>query len=1016
MDLPLQRRLLLLLFGEIKPVCVELVEHALGDAPVAAQLQTLVTVLETHRTHHPGAYSISPNLADYIFFPISSLLKRPTLPENTTALVLQVLAFLVDHAWLHDPQPALLDQLFPLVGFLGGVEEVAAKELPFKHSIVACLGALVHALPSDYFSTAQRMSFLGDSTTVLLGVLTSLGPSLSQELSQLASSTLQSVRRLYSKVSADQTSYVFPGIVSKVVNFVVSARTLHYLVVVDALALIRALVGELFDDASLQVEPPTKPTPDALVELWELHDRVPPYIKTHSDGHRLDAWLRATAKQLKLSLLVFFKDLLITKKNKVRGGVIDEVCAFVAVVLTRCFFALSELLPLLIDAACLVVNEHDVTFPEFVDLDPAKLEFLRAQLDLKVADLSNKMAAVLFSTDDDRIVAYLTALQFHARLHAQVSAKLSTESSVASTLLIRLRDELTLAFSRQEVKPSRNQLLSMLGHETKPNDIDLPPHINANKLTKVHGPTTASKMTILRDWLTLPEVAPYFSRVYSDVVESKLAQVIENMATNVSVEEVLETDTPVGDGIALWLANHIMRVRPPHVDVSEFVVLDLEPDNDDAYVLMAKSQQVLDILPETFSRQPSRDNAVAYAAAIDAVGVLLGQLCLGDFQTDVIIDYLYPVLEAATVADPLVSSHARATLQQVADNYYHGSLAALVTDNADYLVDSLSMKLLVPSALTPAMPGILLVVLKISGTKLLHQLQDIISQIFILIDLYHGYSLLVEGFFVVFEEIVSQVRREYVGQKQLPALDSKYKPWGIQSLQGVMDLLEAKAFDIPEFDSTKEYFKKPPGPLVDSDDEDEGEAPSAERPWTSAIPRPIYMSIQQIYSYGFRLLSHPLASLRVQILRTLKLTHELLASDYELVMPLVAHHWPVLLSMATLNEANAALELMVELVEIDSRQSLPFLARRFTDSWQVLAKMPVLASDHHKSSAVVRTTDRRTVTLLSTYLLKGLTSYERVVPDLVAYDMVAAAMRLGVPTDMPLSRDVRVLMWVVSHC
>ena len=98
------------------------------------------------------------------------------------------------------------------------------------------------------------------------------------------------------------------------------------------------------------------------------------------------------------------------------------------------------------------------------------------------------------------------------------------------------------------------------------------------------------------------------------------------------------------------------------------------------------------------------------------------------------------------------------------DCYYDGSLTKLILDNLDYLVDAISMQMTVASNLTPLLPGILIILIKIAGMQLLesNQLFDIFSDIFVILDSYHGYNQLVEGFFVVFEVLVEQVKQAFI--------------------------------------------------------------------------------------------------------------------------------------------------------------------------------------------------------------------------------------------------------------
>lgn len=107
-----ERELSLLLFASIKPICIEINKIA-SLPPSVFKLQAellinplnrLVSELHKHRevalkSISLDEYFISANLADYIFFPVSNLLKQSDLHTSVIIDILDILSFLLDSCW-----------------------------------------------------------------------------------------------------------------------------------------------------------------------------------------------------------------------------------------------------------------------------------------------------------------------------------------------------------------------------------------------------------------------------------------------------------------------------------------------------------------------------------------------------------------------------------------------------------------------------------------------------------------------------------------------------------------------------------------------------------------------------------------------------------------------------------------------------------------------------------------------------------------------------------------------------
>ncbi|KAM9925770.1 hypothetical protein OXX59_003663 [Metschnikowia pulcherrima] len=1099
-------------------------------------------------------YVVSTKLADYVFFPISNLFKHPSLPEPVIQYILQILSFLVAHAWSHDIDDNLLEHLFALTVFLAGGESIhhkrssapAGRSPELISAASTCLVALVKCIPRDYYTGVQnlekRLSILGDTTTILLDALETFGPGSAEEITSI----LRALAWLYStRVTAEQASFVFPGIVSKIVNFHSKSKSLPTESLFAVLDILRALIVKVFSDKSLDLTitdgSGEMQSPQALSSLLthSNENTVPEetlvrvLITSSEKSHRTTAWLDATSKQLKLSIMIFMKNMILGANSRKRIAsslnLFNCIVDFVSDIVRTCFKALfRELIPSTVDilAALFYVATQDQPGTKeseilskiesvYAILARSELELLYKVLYSKTENLiTSQFPQILSSASEDKICLCVSALKVHLHVTSSLSKALlkpqASLDSLSSLVLTTLSTHITQNVSRDAtIKPGagkgKQELLQFLSGQTaekKTNtldEIELPPHIDAKRLGNVtkreNTFVPVDKTNVVKrldlDLHTQTESPRLFSKIYSKDSETQIQSLVSFLgkqcganSEHIFLSLVVGSD-PKGNKIeeltqrtvSLWLSNTLFQSHTytdsAKFDIDEFLDFDeidesADVDEETSYLLVQTAQEMLDdtraLLEESNYDPRSREYRIcenAYSVALATIGILASKLNKADFQADVLMDYLYPLLEALTYTpESQVHMQAKVSLNQIVTSHYNGSLENLIKDNSDYLIDSLSMNLSVASGLTPSLPGILLVVTRISGVDLLlsNQLQDILSEIFIVIDSFHGYSMLVENFFHVFVEIIAKVKEVYGAQlSDLSKLDqneiSPYKPWGITDRNAMFDLIDEgnKIVDpFANYDPEKEYFHRKPGvPFseqeIDSDDEEPENEENQEQaeqdpaePWPSPVPKNIYTSVQQIFTYGLQLLSHPSVKLKLQILHTLKEAYPIMSSNYKALMPLLAQYWPLLLVMSagssSLSEdtddnrslqteqlIEPTLELMLVIFNEDKKHE-KFMASRFIDMWGFLKKKApvisnILDAGHlgNRDKAVSKRSNPKNGQLYSRLLITGINIYERSVPDLDVHEMVKCCRSLGFDENGKLGRDVSNHLWVLSQ-
>lgn len=1130
----LQRRLTSSLFGSIKPTCVEISRLATvpshqfngSDKALISSLNQLDNALYDHKlqnTQSGDVYFLSANLGDYVFFPISCLLKQSELSPETTVPILDVISFLIDNCWVPSGQftDVMVDQLYPVICYLirgdgGDVETtLMGKQHGFVMGAVRVLASVTRHLAGDYYETGgkngvsserdvnKRLSMLGDTASVFLYSLkSSCNP---RDLQQLEDVTriLEACKYLFiNQISPDHLAHIFPGIISTLINFVSQSKNLHFDVIIAVIDLMRRLIVKVFNDESLDIQVPND-TP-SLTEQWELssplNSSTNVEIKVGVENFRSASWLKATSKKLKLSLVTFFKTVLFDKnKNKVstKHQLAELILEFVSQVQINCFWSLfNDLFELEIDILALFCYVR--CFPETGVLDDdQQSQILNESVDvifsstcghssnlpervifLKLEDLvDQKAASILTSPSEERALQFITALKFHILLMNKVAGPMWSKDEFLTRVLIKLKTILVdVVLHRDSEKPTKKEFLKQYTEDPEDfqqhNELDsiqLPPYVNAQNIKKfpsVNRPVYrqgifADLHQLSKNWdLTTESDPPYFSESLNYSVEfhlNKLVHFIGELCDNKlgALEQLFFDDSPdsLSVGVGLWIAGKLMP-REPQFDISEFMNFDNDSNEnsseDMAYLVISISQDLMEKelpkLSEITAINSSASQATqylvttkSYSMALDSIGVLTNFLPLEDFKQHVMTDHLFPLFEALTMlATPEVQQHAKRTISRISEKFYDGSVSDLITDNRNYLVDALSLRLSIPGSVTPAILGILLIVLKILGLELLksNQIGDLVTQMLVLIDSYHGYSVLVESFFIVFTELVKLIKEKYLKTPKISKPVSLYKPWGLKTIQDARNLVDdsGKIFDpYKEYNPNKQYFRKS-GEFagvedsedeVDSDDEQaEPEAQSADEVWECEVPKDVYLLVQKIFLYGLQLLSHPSDSLKVQLLQTVIDLYPIVCANYKLVLPIVAENWQSIELLTSLAQklqtspevAKRALNLMTIMIETDGIQQDTFLSKRYID---MATSMIAQFNPTRTSTEIIQINSFKKqlhITVLRAlvdFLVAGINTYERVIPDTLALKIMKICAVIGIE-QANLGQQAQNIMWVLK--
>lgn len=422
-----------------------------------------------------------------------------------------------------------------------------------------------------------------------------------------------------------------------------------------------------------------------------------------------------------------------------------------------------------------------------------------------------------------------------------------------------------------------------------------------------------------------------------DEVQTALEEVV--VAADVSFEDIQSSD----EVSQLWMSNLMLE--------SDDWLVDTSGDKFDAYEL---ENYYIDAL-----KSPTHQHQYL---ALQGIGLMAVQTSLNES----LMDILYPTLALVPSDHGLVSDMARETLLQLSTTCGYTSVQNMMVENADYLVDSISLAIQTMDV-SPGTFQILTVLIKLAGSDIVRYLDDVVKTLFRLLDSYHGYPQLVESVIGVFTALIevmeASVKVKRVEDVKKPAL----------TLEGVLEeLRERKKKPADEEHEFESHPNKPFGEADDKmdEEEDQTQAGAGEEPekWTGTLAKPTYMLVKQIFGYVQNLITSDSPKLVVSLCRLVSICAPLLAgidedqqSEY---LPSINDLYPLLESGAFSEDIVVAESCLSTISLLLQSVDASFMRSRMVDLF------PRLQSAFDKllgaaSSAVDHKT-RRAAALLST--------------------------------------------------
>ena len=416
------------LFRRLKPLCIAVSDHALRIKPTttAYDLQQALHTLQSALLSIQDRTLLTPAMADYIFFPLSHILKRKDeWTERVLELTLGCLRVLLESAWSVGLGAQMFEQFcLMLVVITEGKGKRVSEDV--KAASVGCLAALfqsskqsmeVDVALQDFIRGSKLRPLLGHTATVLLDVVKG------EALLQLRIDALQSLSLLYISLLGDGQIIAgfLPLTVSTISRCLSSSPIANHKLLVSSLNVLRETLLLVMND---NLQPISRPA-----QIGEMY-----YIEM------TESWYRATEGQVKIALESFFPFIRTHSHHLVR----EAIVTLSEELLSHCSKNLKICQSLFLET--ILSLQHD-QFPSVRDIAISSLhrlqteDSLRSVIKRSVEELLHTWSVALprtMTSNDDS--AKINLLQRITSAVEYFSSDNSTISSSLDTLLASIQD------------------------------------------------------------------------------------------------------------------------------------------------------------------------------------------------------------------------------------------------------------------------------------------------------------------------------------------------------------------------------------------------------------------------------------------------------------------------------------------------------------------------------------------------------------------------------------------------
>ncbi|RYO99625.1 hypothetical protein DL764_006766 [Monosporascus ibericus] len=902
--------------------CISINDITLRSPDKKANAKDLIKVIEDLSAVLDGqiakdASVLDEKLADYVFFPLSNVLRnQQQYPIRLTEVTIKCLRNLVQYGWKSKTPPDLAQQLLILLTFIiGGVPGQDRKDqIPEETELEAfkALSALTRSLASSATGAAalvdaKSIPALGHIVSVVLDGITD---GRTNEIQLEALQALDALREAVKDRAALAT--FLPGLISSLSRLLAPPKSLktQRRVLVKGISAVKDVLVKVLGDVQVMgiLKKQEASSSDANVEGKVL----------------TNSWLKATAAKVKLALASILK-LRNHDSDDVRS-VLRRLCL---TLLDECHQSLSEAVSILVESAMILSDDDEersafeTSLTDLARVYPELGDTIKNTVYNWVTSMPRLIQAGEEKTKQQAIQNLLKGLHFVNTLQLD-------SSTLENTLATSLRDSGTVL---------------LLG--SKPSAVLSELSINSLELHTADV-VKRNEAIVFRPVVMGQENERSTRAAILDLVANIGTTLQRNRLASDMLNHTQESTGP-GQVASYWLAFELVKsIYSQSSEIDEFIDFTSSagpPDETDfvSQALYSFSVTILDSHAEA-----DEIDWRLQALALEVTTFTASRLRMS-FQPE-LIDVLYPIATFMGSDNHHLRDHAIVSLNSIAISCGYSNVTDLIIDNVDYMVNSVSLRLNTFD-ISPASTQVLRMMIRLTGPKLIPYLDDVVASIFAALDNYHGYPIFVESLFSVLIEVVHQG----AGSDQLlfeeaksSKMDHKKSLSQTISTKGVVDILSERLErkrkrqqeDIGVGD-TEPHPKRPwevtktaaelleeVGQGPDEDPEEHSQAVEEQPPPKT----PTFQILSRITNLTQHYLTSPSPTLRKSLLDLLSIVCPALSPDEETFLPLVNSIWPVLVERLYDPEAFVAISACKALSAL-CRSAGDFLSTRIKTEW-----------------------------------------------------------------------------------
>jgi TELO2-interacting protein 1 len=671
--------------------------------------------------------ALDEKLAEYTFFPLTHVFNQAQgLSSSCIESAIACVIVLVSAGWKTNIAPEMAKQLLILMTLLAGDQAKAnlvsdeVKSLAFE-----CIQTIVGQLSQkqkgrQLFNDVGSKNIVDQLAYLLVEAITE---SVSDQVQLTAAQALKTV------VAAISDRLLLASLLPRTVSSLTKAlrvstkarRTRK--VFVAYLQLLNQMLASTLADSV--VFPQLRSEKESVEEGLD------------------EAWLRATSEQVQLAL---------TQVMRLRSHEGAEVRSALA---TVCFTVLQDCSRSLVGSRSLALE----TLITIAQLDQSSAVSSKIKY---LLDSQPETSEMLLAKIDAWCLALPTTLQTSesrpkelllAQLHGAV-AMAAHSSQLSDEVVMQLADGLADGLANiQAIESTKHDVeqrdagtsFALLDLASNPHASQFPPVLLSN--------TNDSSFSAGLDRLL--------------AVMGELG--VSNTFARAAIRRLSDA-APEDQLVAAWLALRSLPQDHDTKSLDDFITI-----TDSSSIALSRPRLVSDLYAATLPWLTSETHQYEHEAwqmtAIAIESVVLEAEMLEVAYRPELVDSLYPMLALLSSPTTSLREHAITGLNLLAKACKYTSASDMLIGNADYLVNSIGMKLN-SFDITPQVPQVLLTMVRLCGASIIPQVDDLIGSIFSALDNFHGHPGLVDSLFNVLRVMVDESKK----QPQLAITDSMSDP------------------------------------------------------------------------------------------------------------------------------------------------------------------------------------------------------------------------------------------------